>query len=83
MNQKHGIYEYANNHGPTDLVFVEDTVTGRKKWHQCKLGLLLEGMTEGDTIIFAEVTRIACSTRQVLGILELLMERQLRMHIVK
>ncbi|KLV03651.1 resolvase [Photobacterium aquae] len=82
-NQKHGIYDYANNHGLTDLMFVEDTVTGRKKWHQRKLGPLLEGMTEGDTVIFSEVTRMARSTLQVLEILELCMEKQLKVHIAK
>jgi DNA invertase Pin-like site-specific DNA recombinase len=32
-NQKHGIYEYANKVGLSGLCFVEDIVTGKKKWH--------------------------------------------------
>lgn len=82
-NQKHGIYEYANRSGLSDLIFIEDTVSGRKKWRQRKLGSLLEGMTEGDTIVFAEVTRMARSTLQVLEVLELCMEKQLKVHIAK
>ncbi|MEZ8094538.1 recombinase family protein [Photobacterium swingsii] len=82
-NQQHGIFEYANRCGLTDLCFVEDTVTGKKKWHQRKLGPLLEGMQEGDTVIFSEVTRMARSTLQVLEILELCMDKQLKVHIAK
>jgi len=82
-SQQHGIYEYANRIGLTDLVFVEDTATGKKKWHQRKLGPLLEGMAEGDTVLFSEVTRMARSTLQVLEILELCMDKQLKVHIAK
>ncbi|UXI04726.1 recombinase family protein [Photobacterium sp. TY1-4] len=83
LNQKHGILEYANKTGLADLVFVEDSVSGAKKWRQRKLGALLEGMTEGDTIVFSEVTRMARSALQVLEILELCMEKQLRVYIAK
>ena len=82
-NQRHGIFEYANRIGLSDLVFVEDTVTGKKKWHQRKLGPLLEGMAEGDIVLFSEVTRMARSTLQVLEILELCMDKKLKVHIAK
>ncbi|PSW10330.1 resolvase [Photobacterium rosenbergii] len=82
-NQKHGIFEYANRVGVANLAFVEDAVTGSKKWHQRRLGPLLHSMGEGDTIIFSEVTRMARSTLQVLEILELCMEKQLKVHIAK
>ncbi len=51
-NQKHGIYEYCNKFGIADLQFVEDVVTGKKKWHERKLGSLVKGMGEGDKLIF-------------------------------
>lgn len=82
-NQKHGIYEYANKVGLANLVFVEDAVSGVKKWHQRRLGPLLEGMGEGDTIVFAEISRMARSTLQVLEILELCMEKGVNVHIAK
>ena len=31
-NQRHGILEYANKQGITDLTFVEDTASGKIKW---------------------------------------------------
>ncbi|RXJ72043.1 resolvase [Veronia nyctiphanis] len=82
-SQKHGILEYANAQGISNLSFVEDSVSGSKKWHQRRLGPLLDGMGEGDTIVFAEVTRMARSTLQVLEILELCMEKGLQVHIAK
>lgn len=82
-NQKHGIYEYANKVGLANLVFVEDSVSGVKKWHQRRLGPLLEGMGEGDTIVFAEISRMARSTLQVLEILELCMDKGVNVHIAK
>ena len=30
-NQRHGILEYANKHGFTNMNFVEDTVSGQKQ----------------------------------------------------
>ncbi|CDT82576.1 Site specific recombinase [Vibrio coralliirubri] len=82
-NQKHGIYDYTNKVGIGNLVFVEDVVTGKKKWRQRKLGVLVEGMTSGDCIVFAEVSRIARSTLQVLEVLEVCMEKKINVYIAK
>ena len=82
-NQKHGILEYSNRLGLSNLVFVEDCVSWAKKWRQRRLGSLLEGLTCDDVIIFAEVTRMARSTIQVLEILELCMEKKINVHIAK
>nr|WP_269782791.1 recombinase family protein [Photobacterium carnosum] len=82
-NQKHGILEYSNRLGLSNLVFVEDWVSGAKKWRQRRLEGLLEGLESDDVIIFAEVTRMARSTIQVLEILELCMEKKINVHIAK
>ncbi len=82
-NQKHGIYEYANKVGLSGLCFVEDIVTGKKKWHERKLGELVQHMNSGDKLIFAEVSRIARSTLQVLEVLEICMEKNIDVYIAK
>ena len=70
-NQRHGILEYANTHSIAGLQFVEDNASGKVKWKERKLGdLLLKTMQVGDTVLFAEVSRMARSTLQVLEILE-------------
>lgn len=82
-NQKHGIYEYANRVGIANIVFVEDIITGKKKWHERQLGKLIDGMGEGDKLIFAEVSRIARSTLQVLEVLEVCMDKGICVYIAK
>ncbi|PSU88712.1 recombinase family protein [Photobacterium kishitanii] len=82
-NQKHGILEYANRMGLVNLAFVKDAVSGTKKWRQRRLGLMLEKMVSGDVLIFAEVTRMARSTIQVLEILEYCMDKEITVHITK
>ena len=82
-NQKHGIYEYCNKVGLANLCFVEDVITGKKKWHQRKLGQLIEGMGTGDKLIFSEVSRIARSTLQVLEVLEVCMAKGIDVYIAK
>jgi DNA invertase Pin-like site-specific DNA recombinase len=83
-NQRHGILEYANKHGIDKLSFIEDTVSGKKKWRERKLGdLVLATMKKGDVLIVAEISRLARSTLQVLEILEESADSGLAVHIAK
>ena len=82
-NQKHGIYEYCHRVGIVNLCFTEDIVTGKKKWHERKLGELIGRMASGDKLIFAEVSRIARSTLQVLEVLEVCMAKGINVYIAK
>ena len=83
-NQRHGILEYANQKNLGHLEFVSDSVSGQKRWRERELGKLLTETAEaGDTIVFAEISRMARSTLQVLEILECCMQRGLSVHIAK
>ncbi|MDJ0596598.1 MAG: recombinase family protein [Pleurocapsa sp. MO_226.B13] len=83
-NQRHGILEYANQKNLGHLEFVSDSVSGQKRWRERELGkLLTETASAGDTIVFAEISRMARSTLQVLEILECCMQRGLSVHIAK
>lgn len=83
-NQRHGILEYANQKSLGHLEFVADSVSGQKRWRDRELGQLLTQATiAGDIIIFAEISRMARSTLQVLEILECCMQRELIVHIAK
>ncbi|CAM3146986.1 recombinase family protein [Vibrio rarus] len=82
-NQKHGIYEYCNMIGIGDICFIEDVVTGKKKWKDRKLGALLSTLQKDDKLVFAEVSRIARSTLQVLEVLEFCMEHGINVYIAK
>lgn len=82
-NQKHGILEYANEHHFGGLRFTEDSASGKIDWRTRKLGELIEGLQQGDVLIFAEISRIARSTLQVLEVLELCMKKGISVHIAK
>jgi DNA invertase Pin-like site-specific DNA recombinase len=83
-NQRHGILEYANQKSLGQLKFVSDSVSGQKRWRERKLGkLLTKTAGSADTIVFAEISRMARSTLQVLEILECCMQRGLSVHIAK
>ena len=82
-NQRHGILEYANRHNLAGLNFVEDTVSGKKKWKDRKLGELVDTLVKGDVLVFAEISRMARSALQVLEILEVCIARGISVHITK
>ena len=83
-NQRHGILEYANTRALGPLKFVEDAVSGRQSWQSRGVGQLLqETAVEGDVIIFAEVSRMARSTLQILEMLECSLARGISVHIAK
>lgn len=83
-NQKHGILEYANAHGMAGLVFVEDVASGKLDWQKRKIGeLLLAQCKAGDTVVFAEISRMARSTLQVLEILRHCVDTGINVHIAK
>lgn len=83
-NQKHGILEYANANGMAGLIFVEDVASGKLAWQQRKLGeLLLKECKTGDTVVFAEISRMARSTLQVLEILKHCIDAGINVHIGK
>ena len=83
-NQRHGILEYANQKSLGHLEFVADSGSGQKKWRDRAVGeLLTKTAQSGDVIIFAEISRMARSTLQVLEILECCMHKGLSVHIAK
>jgi DNA invertase Pin-like site-specific DNA recombinase len=82
-NQKHGIYDYANRFGIANICFVEDVISGTKKWRERKLGSLINDLESGDKLIFAEISRIARSTLQVLEVLEQCMNQGVNVYIAK
>ncbi|MCP3701213.1 MAG: recombinase family protein [Aliivibrio sp.] len=82
-NQKHGLLEFANKRGLTGLTFISDVVTGKKPWQERELGKLIEKIGEGDSIVFAEVSRMARSTLQVLEIIKTCSEKRINIYIAK
>ena len=83
-NQRHGILEYANEHALVSLEFIEDEASGKLSWRSREVGKLVkERAQKGDIVIFAEISRMARSTLQILEILECCVQRGIRVHIAK
>ena len=83
-NQRHGVLEYANSHGLAGLVFVEDSASGKTPWRERKIGALLqETCNRGDTVVFAEISRMARNTLQVLEMLQHCIDAGINVHIAK
>ena len=83
-NQRHGILEYANQRNIGELIFIEDNASGKANWKERKSGeMLTEAMQQGDTVLFAEVSRMARSTLQILEILEYCASQEYTVHIAK
>jgi DNA invertase Pin-like site-specific DNA recombinase len=82
-NQRHGVIEYAKQHGLEPMTFFDDTVTGKKNWRDRDLGKLLEQAQKGDVLLVAEISRLARSTLQVLEILQHAAEKEIAVHVVK
>ena len=83
-NQKHGILEYANTHDLGKVIYIEDSASGKLNWTERRLGELInETANAGDTVLFAEFSRIGRSTLQVLEVLKTAVELNIQIHIAK
>jgi DNA invertase Pin-like site-specific DNA recombinase len=83
-SQRHGILEYANSRGLAPVKFIEEIISGRTSWRERSVGQLLTNTAQlGDVVIFAEISRMARSTLQVLEILECSLSRGISVHIAK
>jgi DNA invertase Pin-like site-specific DNA recombinase len=66
---KHSILVYANKHDLGKVDFIEETASGKKNWRERKIAGIIDGLTHGDKIIVAELSRLGRSTIEVLEIL--------------
>ena len=81
-NQRHGIEEYATKSN-IEPKYIEDTASGKKAWKERELGKLLDSMKSGDSLLVAEISRLARSTLQVLEILEYAAKHEINVYVVK
>jgi DNA invertase Pin-like site-specific DNA recombinase len=70
-NFKSAILELANREGYTNVQFIAETVSGRKRWQSRLIGIEFEKMKAGDVIIMGEFSRIS---RDFFGSLEFIAE---------
>lgn len=83
QNQKYEILDYANMHGIKVDEWVAITISSRKTTKQRRIDELLERLTDFDTLIVTELSRLGRSTAEVIGLVNQLIGRQIRIIVIK
>ena len=83
-NQKFGILEYANKNNLNNVIFIEETISSRKKLEKRRIWTLInDTLQENDILITSELSRFGRSTLEVMYISKLLTEKKIKAHIIK
>ena len=77
------IEQYANKHNFTINKWIEETVSSRKPLDQRKLGLLLESLSNQDTVITTEISRLGRSLLEVMAILQFCLNKGCKIITIK
>ena len=82
-NQKLEILEFARQKNLHVDEFVAITISSRKTSKQRRIDELLHKLTESDTLIVTELSRLGRSTSEVIGLINGLVQRHIRVIIIK
>ena len=80
---KADILRLANDKKLGNVEWVEEKVTGTRDWRSRKIGEVIEGLKQGDSIITSEFSRLARSTLQILEIMKICKQKGINVHVVK
>jgi DNA invertase Pin-like site-specific DNA recombinase len=82
-NQRFEILKFTDEKKITIDKWVEEIITTKKDLERRKLGELLKKLSSGDILICSEISRIGRSLMEVMSILHLLMEKDVKVYTVK
>lgn len=82
-HQKLEILEFARKKSLHVDDFIEITISSRKTSKQRRIDELLEHLVEADTLIVTELSRLGRSTAEVIGLINGLIQRNIRIIIIK
>jgi len=82
-NQRFEILKFADKRKITIHKWIEETITTQKKLEQRKLGKLIKELSSNDILICSEISRFGRSLMEVMSILHLLMEKNVKVYTVK
>lgn len=82
-NQRLEILEYARKHKFQVDEFLEITVSSRKTTKQRRIDELTQKLNPGDTLISTELSRLGRSTAEVIGLINQLLEKEIRVILIK
>ena len=82
-NQRLEILEYARKHKLQVDDFLEITISSRKTTKQRRIDELTQKLNPGDTLISTELSRLGRSTAEVIGLINQLLEKEIRVILIK
>ena len=82
-NQKYEILEYARTRGLQIDDYIEVVMSSRKSNSERRIDELLERLTEGDTLVITELSRLGRSTSSVIALVNKLISKKVRLISIK
>jgi putative DNA-invertase from lambdoid prophage Rac len=82
-NQRFEILKFADEKKLAVGTWIEETISSTKKLNKRKLGSLVDQMGKDDTLLLTELSRLGRSIMEVMGILNVLMEKQVKVFTAK
>ena len=84
QSQKYGVLDYANKNNLGTIQIIEDTESSRIDWKNRASGKLIKQQAQSqDTILFPEVTRAARNPLELLDMMKVAGERELKLIFIK
>lgn len=82
-NQRFEILKFADEKRLVVDEWEEETISGIKPLEERKLGTLINRMVKDDVLLVTEVSRLGRSLMEVMGILHIFMEKQIKVYTTK
>ena len=80
---KADILHFANEKELGKVDFVEEKVSGTISWKKRKIATILESLTEGDSILISEFSRLGRSMLECMEIISIALEKKIRIYALK
>lgn len=82
-NQKLEIFEFAKKHKLEVTDFIQMTISSRKTSKERRIDEMLSVLEDADTLIVTELSRLGRSTPEVIGLVNELIKKQVRVIAIK
>jgi len=82
-NQRFEILKFADEKKIHVDKWIEETISGVKKYHERKLGKLLKNLEKNDILIVSELSRLGRNLMEVMSILHDCMDRESKVYAIK
>ena len=82
-NQKLEIFEYAKKHQLQVNDFIEMSISSRKTSKERRIDEMLSALNDADILIVTELSRLGRSTAEVIGLINELLQKQVRVIVIK